>query len=276
MSTARSIGAMKFLQLFGRWRSIVIGMVHLKALPGSPGCTLPVGQVLEQACQEAEVYRKAGIVSNAWSCVIQDGLIVENMNDVPYTLRIGPRLQHPWPLSVPLSGRHAHDSLSVFRFSLAAISRPWRLHWRQVNISERRLDFIRAEGFVFSHVADEGLVHACAGDLLRYRKEIGAEHIQIFADIKKKHSSHAVTADVSISETARAAEFFLADGVILTGVATGQEADAAELKEVQRSVRIPALVGSGVTLDNVETYEEASAMIVGSHFKHGGDWRKER
>ena len=32
------------------------------------------------------------------------------------------------------------------------------------------LQFIRAEGFVFSHVADEGLIAtASAGDLLRYR-----------------------------------------------------------------------------------------------------------
>lgn len=49
------------------------------------------------------------------------------------------------------------------------------------------LDFIRAEGFVFSHVADEGIINACAGNLLRYRKQVGAENIQIFADIKKKH-----------------------------------------------------------------------------------------
>lgn len=49
------------------------------------------------------------------------------------------------------------------------------------------LDFIRAEGFVFSHVADEGLLNACAGELLRYCRHIGAEHVQIFTDIKKKH-----------------------------------------------------------------------------------------
>ena len=30
----------------------------------------------------------------------------------------------------------------------------------------------------------------------RYRKEIGAEDISIVCDIKKKHSAHAVTADV--------------------------------------------------------------------------------
>ena len=49
------------------------------------------------------------------------------------------------------------------------------------------LEFIRAEGFVFSHVADEGLMNACAGDLMRYRHSIGADNIMVFADVKKKH-----------------------------------------------------------------------------------------
>lgn len=44
-----------------------------------------------------------------------------------------------------------------------------------------------------------------------------------------RRSSHALTSDVSIEETARAAEFFLSDGVIITGVATGVEADPQEL-----------------------------------------------
>lgn len=47
--------------------------------------------------------------------------------------------------------------------------------------------FIRAEGFVFGHVADEGYIDACAGKLLRYRKSIGAQDISILTDIKKKH-----------------------------------------------------------------------------------------
>ncbi|XP_075138227.1 uncharacterized protein F13E9.13, mitochondrial-like isoform X2 [Leptodactylus fuscus] len=218
---------------------------------------LPVAQILEEACKEAEIYRNAGI----------DGLIVENMNDIPYDLRVGPEITASMatvcaavrqtcprlPLGVQVLACANHEALAV---ALAA-----------------GLDFIRAESFVFSHVADEGLVNACAGSLLRYRKTIGAEHIQIFADIKKKHSSHAVTADVSISETAKAAEFFLADGVILTGVATGQEADPTELKVVQRSVQIPVLIGSGVTLDNVEKYTSANALIIGSYFKHHSNWK---
>ncbi len=42
--------------------------------------------------------------------------------------------------------------------------------------------------------------------------------------------------------------------------------------EVTQSVRIPVLIGSGVTHDNVEHYLQASAMIIGSHFKKGGYW----
>lgn len=79
------------------------------------------------------------------------------------------------------------------------------------------LQFIRAEGFVFSHIADEGFTDACAGHLLRYRKQIDADNILIFTDLKKKHSSHSITNDVSLLETVHAAEFFLTDGVILTG-----------------------------------------------------------
>lgn len=49
------------------------------------------------------------------------------------------------------------------------------------------LEFIRAEGFVFSHVADEGIMNSCAGTLLRYRKNINADDVLVFTDVKKKH-----------------------------------------------------------------------------------------
>ncbi|XP_031755936.1 uncharacterized protein LOC549154 isoform X2 [Xenopus tropicalis] len=247
---------MKFLQLFGTVKPIVIGMVHVKALPGTPGSRLPVAQIIEEACHEAEIYKNAGI----------DGIMVENMHDIPYTFNTGPEITATMatictavkqacphlPLGVQILSCANNQALAV---ALAA-----------------GLDFIRAEGYVFSHVADEGFVNACAGDLLRYRKAIGAEHIQIFADIKKKHSSHAVTADMSVSETAKAAEFFLADGLILTGTSTGQEADQRDLKECGQSVRIPVLIGSGVTLGNMEKYIDANGFIIGSYFKKDGHW----
>ncbi|XP_063737397.1 uncharacterized protein F13E9.13, mitochondrial isoform X2 [Eleginops maclovinus] len=215
-----------------------------------------MSQITEGACREAEIYRDAGI----------DAVIIENMHDIPYSFSVGPEVTAcmvavcsavrsicpQLPLGVQILSSANQQALAV---ALAS-----------------GLDFIRAEGFVFSHVADEGLLNACAGDLLRYRKQIGAEHVQIFTDIKKKHSSHALTSDVSIEETARAAEFFLSDGLIITGAATGHQADPRELREVSRSVRIPVLIGSGVTYDNIESYIGANGMIIGSHFKEGGHW----
>ncbi|XP_028297893.1 uncharacterized protein F13E9.13, mitochondrial [Gouania willdenowi] len=247
---------MKFLNLFGRLNSAVIGMVHVKALPGTPLGTLTMSQITEEACQDAEIYRDAGV----------DGLIIENMHDVPYVFDVGPEVC---------------SSLTVVCSALRKLCPHLPMGVQILSSANKQalavamatgLDFIRAEGFVFSHVADEGLLNACAGDLLRYRKRIRAEHVQVFTDIKKKHSSHALTSDVSIKETARAAEFFLSDGLIITGAATGEQADPQELRDVSQSVGIPVLIGSGVTLDNVERYMEANGMIIGSHFKHGGHW----
>ncbi|XP_055088482.1 uncharacterized protein F13E9.13, mitochondrial isoform X2 [Periophthalmus magnuspinnatus] len=162
---------MKFFSLFGRLKSVVIGMVHVKALPGTPLSSMKMSEITEEACREAEIYSDAGV----------DGLIIENMHDIPYIFSVGPevtacmtvvcsavRNQCPFlPLGVQILSSANHQALAV---ALAS-----------------GLDFIRAEGFVFSHVADEGLLNACAGELLRYRKQIGAEHVHVFTDIKKKH-----------------------------------------------------------------------------------------
>jgi predicted TIM-barrel enzyme len=67
--------------------------------------------------------------------------------------------------------------------------------------------FVRVEGVVFAHVADEGIIESSGASLLRHRRAIGADRIRVLADVKKKHSAHALTADVSLVETAKAAEF---------------------------------------------------------------------
>ncbi|XP_053904826.1 uncharacterized protein F13E9.13, mitochondrial-like isoform X4 [Malaclemys terrapin pileata] len=197
---------------------------------------------------------------------IFDGLIVENMHDLPYTVSVGPEITAAMAV-ISAAVKHTCPRLPLGIQILCSANQ------QAVAVAlAAGLDFIRVEGFVFSHVADEGMINACAGDLLRYRKQIGAQHVQIFADIKKKHSAHALTADVSISETAKAAEFFLADGIVLTGTATGMQADPKELKEVEHAVKIPVLIGSGVTLENARSYLDANALIIGSYFKKEGYW----
>ena len=68
------------------------------------------------------------------------------------------------------------------------------------------------------------------------RRQIDAEHIAILCDIKKKHSAHSITSDIDISEMAKAAEFFRADGIILTGMSTGQEANPMEVENVRNAL----------------------------------------
>ena len=75
-----------------------------------------------------------------------------------------------------------HDNVSCFA------SRIWlRIVYKNCSFDKKyqKFKYIRAEGFVFSHVADEGLMNACAGSLLRYRKQLGLDdRVAVFTDIK--------------------------------------------------------------------------------------------
>ena len=242
-------------RVFGAPRAL-IGMLHLSALPGTPAARESLDAAIERAVAEARVYAAAGFIA----------LMIENMHDRPYLKRtVGPeivaamamigrevRRAVPLPLGVQVLAGANREALAV---ALAAGA-----------------TFVRVEGFVFAHVADEGLIEADAGELLRYRRAIGADAIAIFADVKKKHSSHAITADVDVSDTALAAEFALADGVILTGTATGRAADENEVTRVAGALGIPVLVGSGLAPANLPRYAAADGFIVGSSVKQGGLW----
>jgi membrane complex biogenesis BtpA family protein len=242
-------------ELFGAPRAL-IGMIHVPALPGTPGSRLTPGEIAARAVEEARVYRDAGF----------QGLAIENMHDRPYLKgQVGPEIVAAMttiglevrravalPLGVQVLAGANLEALAVAH-AVGAV-------------------FIRVEGFVFAHVADEGLIESGAGELLRRRRAIGADLVRVFADVKKKHSAHAITADVSLAETARAAEFALADGVIVTGIATGEPTDPAEVAAVSEAVSIPTLVGSGITPENVSRFAAADALIVGSAVKRDGHW----
>lgn len=246
-----------FSKLFGSRPKTVIGMIHVRALPGTPRHAGGMAPLLDHALAEAELYRACGI----------HALMVENMHDIPYVQHPGPEIATAMAV-VAREVKRAHPALPLGLQILAGANND-----ALAAALAAGADFIRAEAFVFGHVADEGYMDSCAGALLRHRKAIGAEAIAIFTDIKKKHSAHAVTADVDIVQTAHAAEYFLSDGLILTGAATGEAASAEELRAVYAATKLPVLVGSGITADNLKTYLPlADAFIVGSHFKKDGHW----
>mmetsp|Transcript_43877 Transcript_43877/g.73124 ORF Transcript_43877/g.73124 Transcript_43877/m.73124 type:complete len:275 (+) Transcript_43877:62-886(+) len=247
----------KFRATFGPHPPI-IAMIHVDALPGTPKNRKSVKEIVELAVEEASVYRNAGV----------DAVMIENMHDIPYLKsEIGPEIVS----SMSVIGLEVKKVLGQIPCGIQILA---GANNAALAVAQSAgLQFIRAEGFVFAHVADEGIFESCAGNLLRYRRQIGAENVLVFADIKKKHSSHAITADVDIGETAKAAEYFLADGVIVTGVSTGSATDIEDVTRTKGAVSLPVLVGSGVSSKNVQQYVAGcDGVIVGSDFKHDGSW----
>ncbi len=235
----------------------VVGVIHVGALPGTPASSLKVDELAELAAREAVTYRDGGV----------DGLMVENMHDVPY-LRgsVGPEVVAA--MSVVARAVKAEAGLPVGVQILAGAN------VESVAVAHAAgLDYVRVEAYAFAHVADEGLIQSSAAELLRFRRKIGAGGVRVWADVKKKHSSHAVTADVSLGETCAAVEFMRGDAVIVSGSATGEAPRASDVREAKSHCRIPVLLGSGVTPENVaEFYDAADGFIVGSYFKEGGLW----
>ena len=250
MDTAGVINA-----LFGVPRAL-IGVVHVPALPGTAASDRSIDGIVEAAVADGRAYASAGF----------HGLVLENTHDRPYLKGdVGPEIVAALAVVGLEVQRAARLTLGIQVLAGAN-------HAALAVALACGASFVRVEGFVFAHVADEGIIESSAGRLLRYRRSIGADRIRVFADIKKKHSAHALTADVSLVETAKAAEFFLVDGVIVSGIATGEPADASEVQSVARAVGVPTLVGSGVTLGNVHDYVDADALIVGSSIKQTGVW----
>ena len=235
----------------------VIGVIHVGALPGTPRGEKSVTELVRQAKEEARVYRECGV----------DGVIIENMHDVPYLKgEVGPEIVAAMTAIGIEVKSECRLPVGIQILAGANIEAMAVAH-------AANLDFIRAEGYAYAHVADEGLIEASAAKLLRYRKMIGAERVQVWTDVKKKHSAHAITADVSLGQTAETVEFMGADCVIVTGSVTGEAPQVADVKEAKSHCHLPVFLGSGITEANIEQfYNEADGFIIGSYFKVDGLW----
>ncbi|MET0969446.1 MAG: BtpA/SgcQ family protein [Tardiphaga sp.] len=245
-------------RIFGR-RKAVIGVIHSLPLPGSPHYDgEPVSDIYDFACAEAARYRAGGV----------DGLIVENHGDIPFAKpdELGPetaacmavmadrvRRESGLPIGINVLANGAVQGLAVAKASGAA--------------------FVRVNQWANAYVANEGFMEGKAGAASRYRSWLRAKDVAIFADVHVKHGAHAVVADRTLQELTRDAEFFDADAVIVTGQRTGDSANLGDLETVTGATKLPSMVGSGVTPDNVAAILQfADAVIVASALKHDGGW----
>jgi hypothetical protein len=245
-------------RLFKRTK-VAIGVVHCAPLPGSPGYEgEPVEALIGRAVADALAYAEGGL----------EGLIVENHGDIPFAKpdHLGPetaammaviadriRLRTELPTGINVLANAAIPALAIAKAAGAG--------------------FVRVNQWANAYVANEGLIEGEAGRALRYRAWLRAHDVAVFADVHVKHGAHAIVADRSLAELARDVEFFDADAAIATGQRTGDAASLEEVRGIKAATRLPVLVGSGVTAENVgDLLRIADGAIIASSLKRDGVW----
>jgi len=243
-------------EVFGTKKPI-IGVVHLLPLPGSPRWGGQIEPICARAEQEALAFASGGV----------DGIIVENFFDAPFT-----------------KGRL--DSATVCAFTLS-VKRVMALCELPIGINCLRNDglsalaiaattgaqFIRVNVLSGAMVADQGIIEGQAHELMLYRRSLQAEKkIKIFADVLVKHAS-PLGASNDIGLIAKDTHFRgLADGLIVSGFATGSAPALTDLQAVRDAVpNVPLFAGSGCSKDNIQKiFGIADGAIVASSLKREG------
>lgn len=240
----------------------VIGMIHLPALPGSPGCEMQAGFANVWSRIEGVVMADAKALSEGGV----DGIMIENFGDVPFFPGVNPvhvaTLMTAMATKVRQSTRKPiginvlrNDGVSALAIALASDAQ-----------------FIRVNVLSGARVTDQGVIQGGAHELLRYRHQIGAGHIAILADVQVKHSSPLGGGTLLSQDVDDLCHRALADGVIVSGSGTGKAVDIDALKSTRAAAgNHPVFIGSGTSIENLgEISKHAYGFIVGTTFKVGG------
>ena len=258
MSVARNRGS-ALQDIFGRAEGVLIGVVHLLPLPGSPD--------YDGGGAEA-IYARGLADAGAYAAAGFDGLIVENHGDIPFSKPedIGPETAAHMAVVTDRIARTTGLPLGINVLANAA------LHALAI-ASAAGAKFVRVNQWANAYVANEGFIEGAAAKATRYRSALRAPEIRVFADAHVKHGAHAIVQDRPVAELVRDVEFFNADVVIATGQRTGHTAEFDYIRSIKAATSLPALVGSGVTPENVQgILSLVNGVIVASSLKVDGAW----
>lgn len=233
----------------------IIGMVHLFPTPGSPRYRGDgIEPILRRAVEDARALKDGGI----------DGIIVENYGDIPFKpTRVDPETIATIALAVKKVTSAVDLPVGVNVLRNDALSAMAIAH-----VTGSR--FIRVNVYIETMVTDQGVIEACAHEVLRRRKALNAD-IKIFADVHVKHAAPLVPR--AIEEVARdSVERGMADALIVTGPRTGAGVELEDLVKVKGAAPdTPVLAGSGVDKTSVlEILERCDGAIVGTSLKVDG------
>jgi membrane complex biogenesis BtpA family protein len=130
--------------------------------------------------------------------------------------------------------------------------------------------FIRVNVLTGVMATDQGLIEGQAHQLLRYRRELGSD-VKILADVLVKHARPLGSPNLTtaVQETI---DRGLADGVILSGWATGSPPSLEDLELASAAANgTPVFIGSGSNWENIpQLIQAADGVIVSSSLKRHG------
>jgi len=234
----------------------LIGMVHVAPLPGSPRWDGSMERLVSLALDDARALVEHGM----------DALLVENHGDAPFTPG---RVEPATVASLAVVAREIRRALPQTPLGINVLKNDARAALAIACAVGAR--FIRVNVHAGAVLADQGVVQSDAYSTLRDRRLLGAD-IAIFADVGGKHA--VPLAPIDLEQHARdLTQRGLADGLVVSGPATGIAAPIEDLKRVRSAVPdVPLLVGSGVTPETAaELLSVADALIVGTALKRDGD-----
>ncbi|MFO0667944.1 MAG: BtpA/SgcQ family protein [Polyangiaceae bacterium] len=240
---------------------MLVGVIHLPPLPGSPRA--PLGKGLEKVLEG--VRRDALALSRAR----YDAIIVENFGDAPFFAdRVPPVTVSAMTLCVAAANEAASGvpiGVNVLRndaesaLSIAAVTGS---------------AFIRVNIHSGARVTDQGTIQSRAAETLRLRSGLGVKDVAIWADVDVKHSSPlgTTTRESVLQETHDVVERGLASAVLVTGDGTGVAPDESKLAGIKKAAgRAKVFIASGATVENMASFAaHADGIIVGSALRRGG------
>lgn len=235
---------------------LLIGMVHLPPLPGSPRASLSMDAVVERAVEDAQRLAAAGF----------DGVLVENFGDAPF---FGECVE---PVTVAAMAR----AVTAVRLAVPRV----RLGVNVLRNDARAAlsiaavcgaEFVRINVHVGATATDQGVLEGRAAETLRLRRALDVP-VQIWADVHVKHGHSLAHAEIG-REAEDAVRRGLADALVVSGAGTGWDTSLDDVREVARlELGVPILIGSGATAQSISLFlREADGVIVGSSIKEAGD-----
>lgn len=232
----------------------VIGVVHLLPLPTSPRWGGSLKAVIDRAEQEAVALASGGV----------DGIIVENFFDAPFPKdQVDPAVVSAISLVV-----HRLMHLVTLPIGINVLRNDARSAMAIASCVQAQ--FIRVNVLTGVMATDQGLIEGQAHQLLRYRRELGSD-VKILADVLVKHARPLGSPNLTtaVQETI---DRGLADGVILSGWATGSPPSLEDLELATAAAHdTPVFIGSGASWENIpQLIQAADGVIVSSSLKRRG------